>query len=110
MRKDIRVVIGANFGDEGKGLMTDYFCSHFPKNEKVLNVRFNGTCQAGHTVVKGKKRHVFSHFGSGSFNENVVTVFSDDNKKYLSTDLMKHEPVKADFISPKIELTGLNVI
>ena len=38
MRKDIRVVIGANFGDEGKGLMTDYFCSHFPKNEKVLNV------------------------------------------------------------------------
>ena len=39
MRKDIRVVIGANFGDEGKGLMTDYFCSHFPKNEKVLNVR-----------------------------------------------------------------------
>ena len=45
-----------------------------------------------------------------NFNENVVTVFSDDNKKYLSTDLMKHEPVKADFISPKIELTGLNVI
>ena len=23
---DIKVVIGANFGDEGKGLMTDYFC------------------------------------------------------------------------------------
>ena len=36
--KDIKVVIGANFGDEGKGLMTDYFCSNLPKNEKVLNV------------------------------------------------------------------------
>ena len=24
--KEIKVVIGANFGDEGKGLMTDYFC------------------------------------------------------------------------------------
>ncbi|UCF09230.1 MAG: cysteine synthase family protein [Thermoplasmata archaeon] len=34
----------------------------------------------------------------------VVTVFPDDNKKYLSTDLLKEEPVKDDFLSPKIEL------
>ncbi|MCE1229075.1 MAG: cysteine synthase family protein [Firmicutes bacterium] len=38
----------------------------------------------------------------------VVTVFSDDNKKYLSTDLMKNEPVKADFLSPEIELIGFS--
>jgi cysteine synthase A len=36
----------------------------------------------------------------------VVTVFSDDNKKYLSTDLMREEPVKDDFLSPDIELQG----
>ncbi|MBK8496415.1 MAG: PLP-dependent cysteine synthase family protein [Chitinophagaceae bacterium] len=35
---------------------------------------------------------------------NVVTVFSDSNKKYLSTDLMKEEPVKPDYLSPDIEL------
>jgi cysteine synthase A len=35
---------------------------------------------------------------------NVVTVFSDSNKKYLSTDLMKEEPVKQDHITPDIEL------
>jgi cysteine synthase A len=35
---------------------------------------------------------------------NVVTVFCDSNKKYLSTDLMKEEPVKAGYISPDIEL------
>ena len=34
----------------------------------------------------------------------VVTVFSDDNKKYLSTDLMKDEPVKADYTTPHVEL------
>lgn len=34
----------------------------------------------------------------------VVTVFSDDNKKYLSTDLMKQEPVKEGFLAPDIEL------
>ncbi|HEY3399816.1 MAG TPA: cysteine synthase family protein [Geothrix sp.] len=37
----------------------------------------------------------------------VVTVFSDSNKKYLSTDLMKEEPVKADFLSPQVELVGI---
>jgi cysteine synthase A len=34
----------------------------------------------------------------------VATVFSDDNKKYLSTDLMKKEPVKPGFLSPQVEL------
>lgn len=34
----------------------------------------------------------------------VVTVFADDNKKYLSTDLLRTEPVKADYLAPEIEL------
>jgi adenylosuccinate synthase len=60
-----RVVIGANFGDEGKGLTTDWLCS---KHKPDYVVRFNGGAQAGHTVVTPEgKRHVFSHFGSGTF-------------------------------------------
>jgi cysteine synthase A len=35
---------------------------------------------------------------------NVVTIFSDCNKKYLSTDLMRLEPVKEGFYSSDIEL------
>jgi cysteine synthase A len=34
----------------------------------------------------------------------ITTVFSDDNKKYLSTDLMRQEPVKEDHLSKDIEL------
>jgi len=64
MRK-AQVIIGANYGDEGKGLLTDYFASQNPNS---LIVRFNGGAQAGHTVVSPDgRRHVFSHFGSGSF-------------------------------------------
>jgi cysteine synthase A len=37
----------------------------------------------------------------------VVTVFSDCNKKYLSTDLMREESVKEDFLSPDVKLLGL---
>jgi adenylosuccinate synthase len=58
-------VVGANFGDEGKGLTTDYLCH---RENATLVVRFNGGAQAGHTVVTPKlERHVFSHFGSGTF-------------------------------------------
>jgi cysteine synthase len=39
-------------------------------------------------------------------NSVVVTVFPDDNKKYLSTDLLKDETVKDDFLSKDIKLLG----
>lgn len=45
-----------------------------------------------------------------NFQDNVITVFSDDNKKYLSTDLMNNEPVKNNFISNDIELLDLEVL
>lgn len=41
---------------------------------------------------------------------NVVTVFSDSNKKYLSTDLMRDEQVKDHFYSKDIELTGFRAL
>lgn len=63
--KTADVVIGANYGDEGKGLMTDYYAA---QHGGAVVVRFNGGAQAGHTVVTPEgKRHVFSHIGSGSF-------------------------------------------
>ncbi len=34
----------------------------------------------------------------------VATVFPDDNKKYLSTDLLRKEPVKNGYLSPDVEL------
>lgn len=37
----------------------------------------------------------------------VVTIFSDDSKKYLSTDLMKEEPVKENFLSQHVELISV---
>lgn len=37
-------------------------------------------------------------------NGNIVTVFADSNKKYLSTDLTKEEPINEDFLSTDVEL------
>lgn len=62
---NIKIIIGANYGDEGKGLATDYFCN---PSEKWLGVLTNGTSQRAHTVdtIDGK-HHMFSHFSSGTF-------------------------------------------
>jgi len=61
-------VIGAGFGDEGKGVMTDFLVHQYGDPRDTVVVRFNGGAQAGHTVVTPEgQRHVFHHFGSGTF-------------------------------------------
>jgi len=63
---DVSIVIGANYGDEGKGVITDALA--FRRQDSVV-VMTNGGAQRGHTVCldKRSRHHVFHHFGSGTF-------------------------------------------
>jgi cysteine synthase A len=40
----------------------------------------------------------------------VVTVFPDNNQKYLSTDLTRPEPAKAHYLTPQVDLLGFCVL
>jgi adenylosuccinate synthase len=86
-------VIGAGYGDEGKGLMTDYLASQHPG---VPVVRFNGGSQAGHTVVDPKtlNRYVFHHIGSGSLagNPTFLSRFFISNPMFFAIEMaqVKH--------------------
>jgi cysteine synthase len=40
----------------------------------------------------------------------VVTVFPDSNKKYLSTDLMRREPVRPEYDAPHVEILGYSAL
>jgi cysteine synthase len=40
----------------------------------------------------------------------VVTVFPDTNKKYLSTDLLRAEPVKDGYLSSQVQITGFTTL
>ncbi|MDE7295000.1 MAG: adenylosuccinate synthetase [Oscillospiraceae bacterium] len=89
MVTNIKVVTGASYGDEGKGMMTAYFSEAARKDgRRSLNILHNGGGQRGHTVNDRKghifgnsrifwKRHVFHHLGSGSFS-GADTYFSED--------------------------------
>lgn len=54
-------VVGAAWGDEGKGNVTNYYAT-----PDTVVVRYCGGGNAGHTVVHNGLRHVFHHFGSGT--------------------------------------------
>ena len=42
----VKAIVGANWGDEGKGKITDMFAS-----EADIVVRFQGGANAGHTII-----------------------------------------------------------
>lgn len=78
MSKEAKIIIGANYGDEGKGLLTRHFCLQaIRKGKSPLVIFHNGTAQRGHTVdYSNSLRHVYHHFGSGS-GDGVITYFAD---------------------------------
>lgn len=100
---NVKVVIGSNFGDEGKGLMADYFCAEASKrNESCIVALCNGGAQRGHTVVTPDGiRHVFHHFGSGTF-ARAATYFGEE---YILNPLAfrkEYEELKALGYSPRV--------
>lgn len=64
----VTVIIGANYGDEGKGLTTDFIAhNEIEQGRQTIVVCSNGGAQRGHTVeLSDGRRHVFHHFGSGT--------------------------------------------
>ena len=91
--KEIKIVIGANFGDEGKGQMTDYFAAKAMQDGKsCIVVCHNGSAQKGHTVTLDDGRsHIFHHFGAGSL-AGADTYFSSEfvlNPIFFRTEYME---------------------
>ena len=66
------VVIGSQWGDEGKGKITDYFAC---KADMV--VRYQGGNNAGHTVVFDGHKYSLQSIPSGIFNPKTVNVMAN---------------------------------
>lgn len=60
------VIIGAQWGDEGKGKIIDYLS----KNADIV-VRFHGGNNAGHTVINSLGKFAMHLVPSGIFNKNL---------------------------------------
>jgi adenylosuccinate synthase len=109
MRTRAQAVIGAGYGDEGKGLMTDALAAAGGKD--TLVVRFNGGAQAGHTVrTPDGRRHVFHHIGSGSLAgaATFLSRFFAVNPVFFGTEMAELAALGATpkvFIDPDAPVT-----
>lgn len=56
----VKAIVGANWGDEGKGKITDLFAS-----ESDIVIRFQGGANAGHTIINDYGRFALHLLPSG---------------------------------------------
>ena len=92
------IVLGAQWGDEGKGKMTDYLAE-----EAEVVVRFQGGNNAGHTVEVGDKQYKLHLIPSGILHDEKVNVIGngvvvDPIALFSEIDYLEREGVK---VTPK---------
>lgn len=68
----IDVLLGLQWGDEGKGKIVDYLADKYD-----IICRFQGGPNAGHTIVIDGKKHVLHTIPSGVFRKNVINVIGN---------------------------------
>ena len=92
------VVVGAQWGDEGKGKVIDYLAS-----EADVVVRGQGGNNAGHTVVVGDQKYALHLIPSGILNDNTINVIGNgvvfDAEGFLKEiEGLKSKGIKTDSI------------
>ena len=68
----VKAVVGANWGDEGKGKITDMLAK-----EADINVRFQGGANAGHTIVNDYGKFALHTLPSGVFYGHTTSVIGN---------------------------------
>ena len=68
----VRAIVGANWGDEGKGKITDMFAA-----QSDIVVRFQGGANAGHTIINDYGRFALHQLPSGVCYPHVINVIGN---------------------------------
>ena len=68
----VDVLLGLQWGDEGKGKIVDYLAEKYD-----VVARFQGGPNAGHTLVLDGKKHVLHTIPSGVFRSNVINIIGN---------------------------------
>ncbi|MEG1457700.1 MAG: adenylosuccinate synthetase, partial [Acetivibrio sp.] len=78
----VKAVVGANWGDEGKGKITDMMAK-----EADIIVRFQGGANAGHTIVNNYGKFALHTLPSGVFYNHTTSVIGNGVAFYISVFL-----------------------
>ena len=93
----IRAIVGANWGDEGKGKITDMYAA-----DSDLVVRFQGGANAGHTIINEKGRFALHLLPSGVCYEHIVNIIGNGVALNIPSFYNELNALKNMGIDPKI--------
>ncbi len=68
----VQIILGAQWGDEGKGKVVDMLSEHAD-----IVARYQGGANAGHTVCIGDKQYVLHLLPSGMFHPHITCVIGN---------------------------------
>ena len=86
----VRAIVGANWGDEGKGKITDMLAA-----ESDIVIRFQGGANAGHTIINNFGRFALHLLPSGVCHQHTVNIIGNG----VALDLIKFEKELADVVA-----------
>lgn len=99
------VVVGAQWGDEGKGKLIDFL-----SRDTDITVRYQGGNNAGHTIVVGDKSYVFHLIPSSILHPKKVCVIGNGvvvDPKALTAEIDELEERGIQITPRKLKISGL---
>ena len=97
----VKAIVGANWGDEGKGKITDMLAT-----ESDVVIRFQGGANAGHTIINDYGRFALHTLPSGVFNQNTVNIIGNGMAFDVSKFLKEIEEVVSGGVpKPKLMIS-----
>lgn len=96
----VTAIVGANWGDEGKGKITDMFAEHAD-----IVMRFQGGANAGHTIINDKGRFALHLMPSGVCYENVINVIGNGVAFDVNKFIKELNELKAAGVEPVLKVS-----
>ncbi len=93
----VKAIVGGNWGDEGKGKMTDMLAAH-----SDIVVRFQGGANAGHTIINHYGKFSLHIMPAGVFYEHTVSIIGPGVAFDLEKFFREYDELCERGVTPKV--------
>ena len=93
----VKAIVGANWGDEGKGKITDLLAS-----DSDIVIRFQGGANAGHTIINEHGRFALHLMPSGVCHENIVNIIGNGVALDINKFIAEYNDICSQGLKPTL--------
>ena len=93
----VTAIVGANWGDEGKGKITDLLA-----NDSDIVIRFQGGANAGHTIINEHGRFALHLMPSGVCHDNIVNIIGNGVALDIHKFINEYNEIKERGLNPQL--------